>query len=333
MEKLMLPVVNEAGVAAGAQAGKEIVSAAFNKIFKKAEQIDNEFQNEFRIDGREMTILCPECKQKYDLILIPKKSHLLPKTIKYTHAKPSRVEMTQFSGLVPIPDAIEITEDGYLINVNRLSPGESYIFSLEYNLDSSRFLDRLVDRTWDKDVPTKDDETLRKYEITAQLKFLDVLKRDYGSVVLRDLEMSVDVAVHQDIHTSIPGIFKQQLETMVEFSKKQSRSKYHQLMMRHMQLQKTKYGGNARDILQDLQEIFTEFKFRHFIDVKKDFSYRDCIRGSPYFDALPFETYPKLMKVISRTDLTLDRPAADGIVTYKHKEFISEIEKVFEKNK
>ena len=56
--------------------------------------------------------------------------------------------------------------------------------------------------------------------MSAQLKHLDLTRQKYFNVNLRDLEFSVDVSVYQDINTKVPGIFRQQLEALVELSKR-----------------------------------------------------------------------------------------------------------------
>ena len=64
-------------------------------------------------------------------------------------------------------------------------------------------------------------------------------------------------------------------------------------------------------------------------DVQKDFQYWDCSRESDFYDNLPFPTWPKSMKITSKTNLSLEKPAADRILIYKHQDFVSEIEKLF----
>jgi hypothetical protein len=68
----MIPGVNEAAIALGTHAGKETISALVKKMFKRAENIENKIDDYFKIDGQEMTILCPESKQKYSMVIIPK---------------------------------------------------------------------------------------------------------------------------------------------------------------------------------------------------------------------------------------------------------------------
>jgi hypothetical protein len=83
------------------------------------------------------------------------------------------------------------------------------------------------------------------------------------------------------------------------------------------------------DILKELQKLFLSSKFQDFIEVKDDFHYSDCIRGVDIYGTLPFPTWPKSMKVVSRTDLNFDTPATNGTLIYKKGNFITELDKIF----
>ena len=97
-----------------------------------------------------------------------------------------------------------------------------------------------------------------------------------------------------------------------------------------MRKQKTKrYAGREQEVLMDLQDIFEPLQFCTFVDVKSPFRYSDCIRGKEFYDKIPFPTFPKTMKVISRTDLSLDKPAAEGRLIYKKKDLQDKISEVF----
>jgi len=280
-----------------------------------------------------MTIVCPEGKQKYSMLIIPKGSISAPKSKIFTNCRPVRVELKQMMGFEEVPKAIQMLDDGFKINVDLLSSGETYILEVENKIEDPRFLDRLVDRNKPRDIPHNTDEEIKTYEISAQLKFLDVLKREFGAIKLRDLEMNVDVAVYQDVNTSIPKVFRDQLETLVKISKSKDKSKAHRLMMRYLQLQQNEYGGNSFDILRDLQDVFDPFRFQKYVGVKKDFHYRDCRRGAMCYDSTLMPNWPKLMTVISRTDLSLNKPAADGIVEYNYATFKTDIKDLFDEYK
>ena len=326
---LIDPLTGTAVATVASSAGRIVAEKAIQSLIKKATSIEETTKNGFKIEGREMTILCPDRIQKYSISLTPKKTGVLPKSLKFSNGIPKRVELRQIMGLSQKKEAIKMTNDGFKINMKPLTSGELYILDLEYPIENPRFIESLVERTIPRDVPHKSEEDTVEYEMSAQIKHVGVLKQQYCGVDLRDVDFTVNVAVHQDVKTTIPGIFHEQLETMVELSKKKGRSEKFRLMMKQMQLQQSKYGGKELDILHELYDCFTPQSFKQFVEIKKDFSYHDCERGSDFYDTLPFPTWPKSMKVVSRTDLNLDKPAADGVLVYQHSDFISEIEKLF----
>lgn len=216
-------------------AGKEIVEKAVKAIVKRADNVDKILRDNFKIEGQEMTILCPEGIQKYSISLTPKSSLLSSKIAKFSHGTPRRIEIRQVRGLSQIPDALKLTTEGFEINLKHLNSGELYILDIEYKMDDHRFVDSLVDRIIPRDVPHDSEGSTRHYEMSAQMKHLKVLRQNYYSVNLRDVDFTVDVAVHQDVKTTVPGIFRQQLDTLVEISKKKGWDEQHKLPLAVMQ--------------------------------------------------------------------------------------------------
>src|SRR3990172_1425205 len=80
-------------------AGKEIAEGAIKRIVKKADIVEKILRDNFKIEGQEMTILCPEGVQRYSISLTPKTSLLSPKSVKFPHGTPRRIELRQVRGL------------------------------------------------------------------------------------------------------------------------------------------------------------------------------------------------------------------------------------------
>lgn len=329
----MIPGVNETVVALGTSAGKEIISGFIKKMYQRADHLDKTIDDYFKIDGREMTILCPEGKQRYSMAIIPKPIVNHEKGLSFNLGKPTSVDFIKVMGLSSKSEYVETCDDGVKLHLKDLSVGEPYILNLEYELENPRVIEQLVDKNRPRDIPHNLGDTVLKYEVSAQLRYLNILRENYRTLKMENFELNVDVAVHQDINTSIPDIFRMQMDALVKLSKKSGRSDSFKKFMSFANLQRGDYGGNAFSILKDLQDVFTNTHFKGFIDVQRDFGYARCFKSTSYFDTLPFETWPKYMRVITKTNLSLEKPAADGIVVYKHADFISDIEKIFEKNK
>jgi hypothetical protein len=82
------------------------------------------------------------------------------------------------------------------------------------------------------------------------------------------------------------------------------------------------------DALRDLQALFFPDAFSHFIEVTRDFHYDGCLRGTSYYAELPLLSWPNVMKVISRTNLGLEKFTAEGVLIYKKNDFLDEVKKI-----
>ena len=172
------------------------------------------------------------------------------------------------------------------------------------------------------------EEGSTKYWVVAQLKHLESLKSKYCRIDLRDVDFNVDVGIHQDVVTKIPSAFKEQLETISELTKRKGRSEKFKLFYKLMRIQNTKFGGKEYELLGDVMNLFSPLNFRKYVDVEKDFHYSACEKGTSVYD-FPIVTWPKFMKVTLRTDLSLDKLAANGQLIYKKSDFMAELEKIF----
>jgi len=313
-------------------AGKEIVTTTIKGMLKKSENIDKTLSEEFKILGKEMRIECPQSIQHYSVAFETKGSRILPRKKKFNFGKVRRVSLRPIMSLQPITDAISYTENGFEINLKKLEQGTLYLLDIDYFIEDRRFIDALVNKNVAKE--SLGDETY-EYWMVAQLKHLDVLKLEFRFIELKDLDFSVDVSVYNEIKMKVPSIFRKQLETAVKLLSKHhgGRDEQFKLLVQHQQLlraQKEKYYGEIFEILEDIQEIFSPLTFGKFVDVQKDFYYFNCERGKDFYETLPFPTWPKSMKVISRTDINFNRPAADGLLMFKKRNLMDEIEKIFQ---
>jgi len=312
-------------------AGREIVTATIKEMRKRSKNIDKTLSEEFKIRGKEMRVECPQSIQHYSVVFETKGSRILPKKKKFNFGKVRRVSLRPIMSLQPVSDAVSYTENGFEINLKKLEKDTLYLLDVDYFIEDRRFIDALVNRNVAKE--SVGDET-KEYWMVAQLKHLDVLKHEFGYIELKDLDFGVDVSVYNEIKMKVPSIFRQQLEIAVKLLSKHhgSRDEQFKLLIQHQQLlhaRKEKYYGKIFEILEEIQEIFSPLTFRRFVDVQKDFHYYSCERGKDFYETLPFPTWPKSMKVISRTDINFDRPAADGLLIFKKGDFMDELEKIF----
>jgi hypothetical protein len=306
--------------------GKEVVSGVAKEIHKRSNKVDKSLANAFQIEGREMIIKCPESIQLYSLSVINKKKPRLPKKVHFKFGDVNRVSLKPVMSLVSSQDAVVYHDTGFSLDLRKLEPDQLYLLDIEYNITHPRFLESLVYRKSARETPG---DECTEYWMVAAMKHLHTFKEEYGYIELRDLDFGVDVAVHQDINMIIPSAFKDQLETISKLTKKVGRDEKFRLCRRLLQLQNRKYGGKEHDILKKLKDLFHPPTFQKYVDVLQDFRYNSCERGIDYYETLPIPTWPKYMKVISRTDLSLDQPVADGVVVYQNQGFKEKVDEIF----
>lgn len=307
--------------------GEEVVKKAAKAIVKRAKRADSIVSEDFLIDGRELVLECPESVQKYSLLLEPKaRSIEQGKTLRLESGEVQRASIKQLRGFASIPNTIAVDSGGITIDLSDLQSGEQYIVDIEYKINDPRFIDSLVDRHKLRETPS---ELMNEYWMVAQMKHLEALKESFNRIDIRNIDFGVDVGIHQDINLTVPSEFKQQIQSIISLLGKSGRSEKFRDFKRFQYLQRRKYGGRELELLAELQELFLPLSFSRFVEVEKQFYLHACERGTDFYDRLPIPTWPKYMRVVSRTSLNFEQPAADGILRYKKKDFLREVESKF----
>ena len=305
-------------------AAKPILEKGVKKIIEKVKETDNKITEYFEINGKETSIFCPERLQKYSLLLEVKKNSFFKNILEFRNGSVKRVTLRSMRGLQKI-DAVTINEQGFNINMKMLSEGEKYTLDIEYYLDDDRFLDALIERKKPKDAPNDDSI---KYWMVAMLKHPEAMNDEYGRMDLYDVDFSVNVGIDQDLDTKVPKIFRNQLEQLGKVAGPLGRDEIVREYFKLRQLKSKDYGTEALELLGKLQALFIPQKFSRYIEVKDDFAFGAIERGINEFD-VPL-SWPRFMNVISRTDLTLEKPTARGFLVYKKYEFLEEVSKIFD---
>lgn len=323
--------IGTAAVTAATTAGisemtKQAVNRSMEKISNHSGKIDKGLTENFEVLGKEIIIQCPECIQKYSISLVAKKIPRIFAKKEFKFGRVRRVSLRQLRSMQIIPDSITTDTEGFIVDMSTLQEGEEYLLDVEYEIPDKTFVDSLVDRRHAVEPRTEEEP---EYWLAAQLKYPDVLQRSYGRVDIRDIDLSIDVAVHQTINMKVPKQFKDNLETIARLTKPRGRDATFRDYNKLIHLHKQRYSGKETDILASLQDYFLPSHFKGYVDVRNDFYYSSCERGIDWYDNLPFPTWPKFMTVTTRSDLTLEKCAANGALIYKKKNLIDEIEKLF----
>ncbi len=306
-----------------AMAAKPLVERGIRKLTEKAAETENKLSDDFEIISKEMTILCPEKVQKYSAILDVRRNRLFKKRLEFRHGVVRRCSIHPISSLSKVEGAIVLNDAGFTIDLRKLDEGEKYALDVEYELEDEKFIDSLVERSRPKETPSSSEN---RYWMVAALKHLDVLKSDYGRIDLYDLDFNVNVGISQDLDTKVPKIFKQQLEQLVKIAGPLGRDELFKAFYNLRTMKKRKYGDNSLKLLGELQELFLPSKFSDFVEVRDDFHYGNCERGVNEFEVSL--SWPRTMKVVSRTDLSLEKPMSKGTLIYKKSLFFDEVGKI-----
>jgi len=294
------------------------------EIWKKIPKIE--------IVSQETTINVPESVVEYTLAAkIPSSFRSIRKPIAFSAPSIVRVSATSLHPLFrTVREAIRRFEyeDGrveYLLFPELLPPDtDSISVSVDYKIDDPTIIDDLVDRAKGHEPGGLE---RNEYWMSAQLKHPKVLRENFGRFDLRDVDVTVDVGVHNELKTTIPPAFINRLKTFFAIMAEKDPRRQHLAIPKLRQLARQKTAGKEFKILVDLESLFMPGEFSKFVDVLKDFRYSDCYKGKECFE-LPIEIIPKKVNVISRADLTLEKPAAEGILIYKNNLFIEAIKNI-----
>lgn len=313
---------------AAAVAAEKAVEKALDRLMKMVGKTEIGLKKDaFTILGQESTIFCPENILEHSMYFEAKKSLFGSRKF------PGKVRNVELKSMIPprpIYDAVRMLPDGFEIVYKYLPSGvDTYLLKVDYEIEDHNFVNSLVDT---KRAREQSKENTKEYWMAAQLKCLKPLEdKRYHGINIKDLDIIVNVATHQDVKTNIPGSFQREVEIAVGWMKSRNREEKHRLSMKHIGMKSTRPSQkDITTVLGDMQKVFLPRKFKRFIDIGQDFRYYDCIRGREFYDA-PFPTWPKNMDIVSRTNLSLEKPAAEGTLTYKHANFKEEIEKIFAK--
>jgi len=97
--------------------------------------------------------------------------------------------------------------------------------------------------------------------------------------------------------------------------------------MQHFQARR-RLGMDVYDVIYQINSLFGPDRFKGFVRVTPPFRYFESKSGTDFYD-FPGQVLPKAMRVVSRTDLSLETPAVEGKVVYKKHELFGELGKIF----
>jgi hypothetical protein len=310
---------------------KLVTTPLLRRMLEKGSKLVDRLKSDFSIEGQGLRFLCPENCEEWTIIFSCKRGLLGGKA---SFPFPS-VRRVTIQSIIPPKDVTSkcisfLPDGGFDLHYKNLQSGVPYMLKVEFSIEDPKFVDNLVHKKVQEDSLQEH----RKYWMHAQLRFIDVLEKLFSEVIFEDLNFDVRVSTHEDVYTAVPSIFKRELEVVVKWMGETDRERKIRLSMEHARLLRARRGGeigkSILKLLQELQDIFLPKTFHTFIRVERDFYYHDCLRGTDYYTA-PFPTWPKFMTIITRTNLKLDKPAAEGALIFDYHGFRKRIEDLFAK--
>ena len=271
------------------KAGRGISEKEIREMIKRDGKIYNVLSEYFDILGESVQIICPDNIQKYSLSF-SLKEQTIPNNLKFEFGKVKGIKLQSIKGLKNFKDAVQIQDIGFTFFPTKLEKDLEYLLEVDYQFEDHRFMKAFINTDKSKDAPYKEDEEVSEYWLEAHLKHPDLLRDECKSIDLQDVDVGINVSVGQDLYMKIPSQLKEKMDVMVKLYKGGGRSETWKNAMRLHSLQRGQYSGDSMDVLNSLQEFFTATVFSKYIDVKQDFSYHDCYRGSDFHENLPIHS-------------------------------------------
>jgi len=256
-----------------------------DKLLQIVGKIHTSLSDTSKIKSKSISIRCPEnkgiCSVGFEIKAGLRRSICSKITVPVPNL--TDVQLTGYPYLSQENKAIVISNDKFDIIFKHLSKHtETFIAEVEFTLPDGGYLDNLVQRSSQTESMT---DSKDEYWMDAQLKNVEILKTEYGNVSLRDMDFYVDVGVQEDVKTQLPSSFLDDIKIVDAWLSESDRVKKYNYSMEHLrQSKKTKYAGEEKNLLRNLNELFASSRFESFVDVQHPFHYSKCEKVNDFMD-------------------------------------------------
>ena len=310
--------------------GKEVVKEGIDTILKVVEKVYNGLTGSYEIINQNITILCRTNTHKASFVIRSKPGILYQRKIKFSTGRPRAIEIRSLTSTANMYDSVSLTDDGFVILTDKMQEHDLILLEVEYHIKDPNFLNMLVESKSDRETPKGEKS---EFWMHAQLKFPSALQKRYERFEVREFELTVQVPVSNYIEMSVPRIFRAEMDALAEFTQNENPHNDIVLAKRYKVTKKRRGGKQFQEVLSEMQRLFLPNTFQSFVDVSAPFEYGEAIKGSSYYESIPFPTWPKFMEVVTRTNLSLDRFAIDGTLVFKRGDFSEEVHKIMGERK
>lgn len=175
-----------------------------------------------------------------------------------------------------------------------------------------------------------------KYHLSAQLTDPSALSLGFSEVDVEDFPLTARVQIQEDIDTALPVLPLIRRIREIEAKILSDYDPHHATTIIRLQRERSALRGRIMrqepaETLRELLLLLRPTKFISYLQTAEDFRLHSCEWGSDMFEMLGTMSMPKAIEAITRTDLSLEAPAAKGTLTYQSKRFSEDVAAIVEK--
>jgi hypothetical protein len=173
----------------------------------------------------------------------------------------------------------------------------------------------------------------RRYHLSAQLIDPPSLVRGFSTFDVEDYPVTARIHIQESIDVALPSlkVFKQIRKIENELLSEQDPHKISrtiQLHRQHRELKKRLKEENPMQALRELLIFLRPGKFLNYVNVIDDFRLQKCEWGSGFMEVASNILIPQEMVILTRTDLSLEKKAAKGVLEYQESAFAQDVKKI-----
>lgn len=300
--------------------GVNVANGIINIVQKIAGTLDK--IRFFKKEGQSIYIKIPEKICQYDAAIRVRERGVISKNINFPLPEIDCVTGTCMPSLFQLGKSIRKTPTGFLVSTKDIPAGTDLVLmQFQYKIPDSKFISNLVETKVAAE-PLEFNER-DEYWMHAQLRFPQILQKIYSDLKIQDVDLSVNVAVDNEVKTAIPKHVTRHLQLIRDMLAETERGKAHKLLLQHLQM-KRRIGIDIYALINEISSIFLPSRFKNYIEIVSPFKYVDSRQGTASYN-FPGQLVPKVMTVISQTDLSLQTPAVDGKLVYKKKNLLDKL--------
>jgi len=238
-------------------------------------------------------------------------------------------------GIKPLPrkidDAVKIEGNQIILDLRKVLNEELIRIEIAYKMDDE-WLEGIV-RARSSPEPLQD---AQKWNLSAQLKDPQALIGGFSEIDIEEFPVSARVHIKEQINTNLPSFMKKmakvEAKILADYDPRHA-TKIIGLQKEKAQIQKRMGKTDLMTKLNEISTFLRPTKFTNYVNMSSshDFRLHCCEWGSEIFRALGMMPLPSKMNIISRTDLSLQKPATSGVMVYESGRFEKDLKQVFEK--